>query len=195
MVHGWRKDFDREFPFYLVQLANFAKRGDGPADQPWRVSLWSILRESQAQVAATLPQSGLAVAIDIGDPEDIHPKNKQEVGRRLALVALANEYGQDIEWSGPVFSTSQIQGTNVVLTFTHAAGLAARGGGAVTGFVIAGDDGLFQPAAAVIQGTTVRVSSPHVPKPVAVRYAWAGSPECNLVNSAGLPAGPFRTGK
>ncbi|MEY4387869.1 MAG: hypothetical protein RLY20_3152, partial [Verrucomicrobiota bacterium] len=195
MVNGWRQDFDQEFPFYIVQLASYAKRGDGPTTNPWPVSLWSVLRESQAQVAANLLKSGLAVAIDIGDPENIHPKNKQEVGRRLALIALANEYRQNIEWSGPVFSKAQIEGTNIVLSFTHANGLAAKGGGAVTGFTITGDDGLFQPADAVIQGATVRVSSARVPKPVAVRYAWAGNPACNLVNAAGLPAGPFRTGK
>lgn len=192
MVNGWHKDFAQEFPFYIVQLANYAKRGDSSASEPWPVSLWSVLRESQAQAAASLPKSGLAVTIDIGDPENIHPKNKQEVGRRLALVALANEYGQKLECSGPAFSTMKDEGSTAVLTFTHSEGLAAKGG-ALKGFVIAGEDGHFQPANAVIDGTTVRVSSPAVAKPVAVRYAWAGSPECNLVNAAGLPAGPFRS--
>jgi len=192
MVKGWREDFGQEFPFYIVQLAGFAKRGDSPATDPWRVSVWSVLRESQAVAAATLPKSGLAVAIDIGDREQIHPKNKQDVGRRLALIALANEYGQKREYSGPVFSAAKFEGSTAIVSFTHADGLAAKGGGAVTGFLLAGEDGLFHPAEAKIEGTTVRLSSAKVTKPVAVRYAWAAYPECNLVNAAGLPAVPFR---
>lgn len=192
MVSGWREAFAQQFPFYIVQLAGFAKRGDSPATDPWRVSVWSVLRESQAVAAATLPKSGLAVAIDIGDPKQIHPKNKQDVGRRLALVALANEYGQKREYSGPMFSNVKFEGSTAMVSFTHADGLAAKGGGVVAGFLIAGEDGLFQSAEAKIEGTTVRVSSPQVPKPVAVRYAWAAYPDCNLVNDAGLPAVPFR---
>lgn len=192
MVNGWREDFGQEFPFYIVQLAGFAKRGDSPASDPWRVSVWSVLRESQAIAATTLPKSGLAVAIDIGEAQQIHPKNKQDVGRRLALVALAKEYGQKREYSGPVFSAVKFEGPTAVVSFTHADGLAAKVGGAVTGFVIAGDDGVFQPAEATIEGNTLRVSSPKVSKPIAVRYAWAAYPDCNLVNAAGLPAVPFR---
>ncbi len=195
MVNGWREDFGQEFPFYIVQLAAFAKRGDSPMTKPWSQSLWSVLRESQAEAANTLSKSGLAVTIDIGDPKEIHPKNKQEVGRRLALIALAKEYGKKLECSGPVYAGVKFDGAVATLNFTHADGLAARGGGAVTGFVVAGEDGLFQPAEATIEGSTVKVSSPQVPKPVAVRYAWRGYPECNLVNAAGLPAGPFRTSK
>ena len=191
MVSGWRRDFDQEFPVYIVQLANFGRRGDSPASDPWRVSLWSVLRESQVLAAAALSKSGLAVTIDIGDPKQIHPKNKQEVSRRLALIALGNEYGQRIEYSGPVCTTMRIEGGTVVLAFKHAAGLAAKEG-ALTGFVVAGEDGRFQSAQARIEGTTVRVSSPAVDKPAAVRYAWANDPECNLVNGAGLPASPFR---
>jgi sialate O-acetylesterase len=191
MVNGWRQDFDQEFPFYIVQLANFGRRGDSPASDPWRVSLWSVLRESQALAASALPKSGLAVTIDIGDPKQIHPANKQDVGRRLALIALAKEYGRDVECSGPVCTGMIIEGASAVLSFTHAAGLAAKEG-TLTGFVIAGEDGRFQEAHAVINGTTVRVSSPMVSKPVAARYAWSNNPKCNLVNGAGLPASPFR---
>ncbi len=191
MVNGWRQDFDQEFPFYIVQLANFGRRGDSPASDPWRVSLWSVLRESQALAASTLPKSSLAVTIDIGSPQQIHPKNKQEVGRRLALIALAKEYGRDTECSGPVCTAMKIEGDKALLTFTHAEGLAAKEG-ALTGFIIAGEDGRFQEAQAIIKGTTVHVSSPEVSKPVAVRYAWSNNPKCNLANSAGLPAQPFR---
>lgn len=127
MVSGWREDFCQDFPFYIVQLANFAKRGDSPVRDPWRVSVWSVLRESQAIASAKLAKSGLAVTIDIGDPQQIHPKNKQDVGRRLALVALANEYGQKREYSGPVFSGMNVEDSAVVVNFTHADGMAARG--------------------------------------------------------------------
>ena len=191
MVSGWRRDFDQEFPFYIVQLANFGRRGDAPASDPWRVSLWSVLRESQAIVASTMPKAGMAVTIDIGDAKQIHPKNKQDVGRRLALIALAKEYGREVEYSGPVCTGIKIEGAKAVLSFTHADGLAAKAG-ALIGFVIAGEDGRFQDAHAIIEGTTVRVSSPVVSKPVAVRYAWSNNPKCNLVNGAGLPASPFR---
>ena len=191
MVSDWRRDFDQEFPFYIVQLANFARRGDAPASDPWRVSLWSVLRESQAIAASTLPKSGLVVSIDIGDAKQIHPKNKQDVGRRLALTALAKEYGREVECSGPVCTGMKIEGDKALLSFTHAEGLAAKEG-TLTGFVIAGEDGRFQEAQAIIKGTTVQVSSPEVSKPVAVRYAWSNNPKCNLVNSAGLPTQPFR---
>jgi sialate O-acetylesterase len=191
MVSDWRREFDQEFPFYIVQLANFARRGDSPASDPWRVSLWSVLRESQALAASTLPKSGLAVTIDIGDAKQIHPENKQDVGRRLALIALAEEYGRNVECSGPVCTGMKIEGDKALLSFTHAEGLAAKEG-ALTGFVIASEDGRFQEAQAIIKGTMVQVSSPEVSKPVAVRYAWSNNPKCNLVNSAGLPAQPFR---
>jgi sialate O-acetylesterase len=191
MVSDWRREFDEEFPFYIVQLANFARRGDSPASDPWRVSLWSVLRESQALAASTLPKSGLAVTIDIGDAKQIHPENKQDVGRRLALIALAKEYGRNVECSGPVCTGMKIEGDKALLYFTHAEGLAAKEG-TLTGFVIASEDGRFQEAQAIIKGTMVQVSSPEVSKPVAVRYAWSNNPKCNLVNSAGLPAQPFR---
>jgi sialate O-acetylesterase len=191
LVSGWRKDFGQEFPFYIVQLANFSRRGDKFAREPWGISLWSVMRESQAVIASTMPKSGLAVSIDIGDAKDIHPKNKQEVGRRLALIALAKEYGRDLECSGPVCTGMAIDGASAVLSFVHADGLAAKSG-ALTGVRIAGNDGRFHDAQAVVEGAKVRVSSPLVTKPVAVRYAWSNNPTCNLVNGSGLPASPFR---
>jgi sialate O-acetylesterase len=140
-----------------------------------------------------LPRTAMAVTIDIGDATDIHPKNKQEVGRRLALAAEATVYYRDTEFSGPLPTGSQEEEGKVRLTFRQATGLKAANGGKLTGFAIAGEDRKFVWADADIQGDHVLVSSPQVTKPVAVRYAWADNPQCNLVNAAGLPASPFRT--
>jgi len=141
----------------------------------------------------SLPNTGMAVTIDIGDANDIHPKNKQEVGRRLSLIALNKIYGQDVVYSGPLYKAMQVQGDRIRISFDHVdGGLVARGG-VLTGFAIAGADKKFHWANAIIDGETVVVSSPQVPQPVAVRYAWASNPICNLYNKAGLPASPFRT--
>ena len=140
-----------------------------------------------------LPRTGMAVAVDIGEAKDIHPKNKQEVGRRLALCAEATVYYRDQEFSGPLFGGSQIEEGKMRLSFRNANGMKAKDGGLVKGFTIAGEDRVFHAADAEIQGDHVIVSSKEVPKPVAVRYAWADNPECNLINEAGLPASPFRT--
>jgi sialate O-acetylesterase len=191
LIADWRANFGNEFPFHLVQLANYNKDDPKLLASAWPVMPWPILRESQAVAAATVPKAGMAVAIDIGDPADIHPTNKQDVGRRLALSALAKDYGKAIEFSGPVFKSLTVEGAVAVVAFEHADGLAAAAG-ALTGFTIAGEDGRFKPATGEISGTTVRLTSTEVSKPVAVRYAWANSPTCNLVNGAGLPAGPFR---
>jgi sialate O-acetylesterase len=140
-----------------------------------------------------VPNTGLAVTIDIGDPHNIHPTNKQDVGKRLSLIALANAYQRKIEFSGPIYRSMEVSGSEVRLSFTHAAGLTAKDGAPKT-FVIAGQDQKFVPAEAKVDGTMVVVSSPLVAAPVAVRYAWANNPEgCNLYNSDGLPASPFRT--
>jgi sialate O-acetylesterase len=133
----------------------------------------------------------MAVIMDIDHKNKLHPDNKQEVGRRLALNALANDYGKSVEWSGPVFKAMTVEGATAVMSFDHAKGLAAKDGN-LKGFVLAGDDGRFFPATAQVQGATVRVTCSQVAKPAAVRYAWANSPTCNLVNGAGLPASPFR---
>ena len=135
----------------------------------------------------------MAVAIDIGEASDIHPKNKQEVGRRLALAREATVYYRDQEYSGPLFAGSQMEEGKMRLSFRNANGMKAKDGGAVKGFTIAGEDHEIHSADAEIQGDHVIVSSKEVPKPVAVRYAWADNPECNLINEAGLPASPFRT--
>lgn len=153
----------------------------------------AALREAQSQVAATVPNAGLAVAIDIGDAGNIHPKNKKELGRRLALVARAKVYGEQVEYSGPVYQSMKMEGAAIRLSFTHASGLTAKGDG-LKQFAIAGADRKFVWADARIEGDAVVVSNPRVPKPIAVRYAWANNPEgCNLYNQAGLPASPFRT--
>jgi sialate O-acetylesterase len=186
MIHDWRKRFISEkLSFHIVSLANYQPPS---TDQDW-----PALREAQAMTAKQTPHCGHAVTIDIGDARDIHPKNKREVGRRLALSALANTHGRDIAWSGPWYRSMEITGKGIRLTFDHTnGGLMARGG-PLTGFTIAGEDKKFVTASAVMDGETVLVSSPDVNKPVAVRYAWSANPSCNLHNKAGLPAVPFRT--
>ncbi|HVF41859.1 MAG TPA: sialate O-acetylesterase [Pyrinomonadaceae bacterium] len=191
LVSDWRERFTSagDFPFLVVQLANYLERRDAPAD-----SEWARLREAQLHVSRDVKNSGLAVTIDIGDAKDIHPKNKQDVGARLALVALANVYGRKLEYSGPAYKGMKVEGGRARLSFDHAGGgLVAGGGGPLKGFAVAGDDRRFHRADATIEGETVIVSSPDVKRPTAVRYGWADNPDCNLYNRAGLPASPFRT--
>jgi sialate O-acetylesterase len=188
LIEGWRKDFARgPFPFYIVQLANFMDRAEQPTDTPW-----ANLRDAQRQVTQTVPNTGLAVIIDIGEAKDIHPRNKRDVGKRLAAIALAKDYGQPIEYSGPLYDSHAVEGNKVRVRFTHATGLTADGG-KPTGFAIAGDDGKFVWADATIDGDSVLLSAEGVAAPTAVRYAWANNPEVNLKNAAGLPAVPFKT--
>ena len=182
MITDWRNRWGYEFPFYIVQLANYNDWND-----------WPGLREAQMQTLH-LNNTGLAVTIDIGEAKDIHPKNKQEVGRRLALIARANVYNEKVAYSGPIYETYQIEGNKIRINFKHAEnGLKTPNGEAVQGFVIAGVDHQFHPAQAVIEGNTVIVSAPEVPFPIAVRYAWENNPTCNLYNTDNLPASPFRT--
>jgi sialate O-acetylesterase len=182
MIQDWRNRWGQgDFPFLFVQLANFKTNG-------W----WPVLRESQTE-ALRLVNTAMAVTIDVGNSKDIHPRNKQDVGLRLALAARALAYRQPIEFSGPVFTMAVPEGSAMRVYFTHAAGLKARAGGAVTGFEVASNDGKYVEAQALVDGSTVLVSSAQVSSPVAVRYAWADDPICNLVNQAGLPAGPFRS--
>jgi sialate O-acetylesterase len=190
MIRDWRSRFGAgDFPFLIVQLANFMSRSDSPTDTGW-----ARLREAQLYTSETVPRTGLAVAIDIGEAQDIHPKNKQEVGRRLALAARAIAYGQKLEYSGPVYRRMKIEGGTIRLSFEHTeGGLVAKDGERLTGFSIAGEDGRFVWADALIKGKDVLVSSPLIKTPVAVRYGWADNPACNLYNGAGLPASPFRT--
>ncbi|WP_435007305.1 sialate O-acetylesterase [Tundrisphaera lichenicola] len=190
LIRDWREKFGvGEFPFLIVQLANYMKRQPQPAN-----SNWAELREAQYLTTKVLPRAGVALAIDIGDATDIHPTNKQEVGRRLALDALAIGHGKDVEFSGPVFKSLEIQGNKARLSFDHVgAGLVAAGGDKLEGFAIAGEDGQYHWADATIDGDTVVVSSTEVEHPKTVRYAWADNPACNLYNQDGLPAVPFRS--
>jgi sialate O-acetylesterase len=190
MIKDWRDSFEvGEFPFYIVQLANFLPVQKEPVN-----SAWAELREAQYLTTKALPNVGLALAIDIGDAADIHPRNKQDVGRRLALNALAATPGKDVEFSGPVYKAKEVKGSTIRLTFDHlGGGLVAKGADKLEGFAIAGADGKYAWADAVIDGDSIVVSSPKVEKPANVRYAWADNPVCNLYNQAGLPAVPFRT--
>ena len=143
--------------------------------------------------ARQVPRCGLAVAIDIGEAKEIHPKNKREVGRRLALSALANTYGKNIAWSGPWYRSMEFAGADIRLKFDHATGGLVAKGDRLTGFTIAGEDRRFVEAEARIEGESVLVTSSLVTRPVAVRYGWAANPACNLYNRHNLPAVPFRT--
>jgi sialate O-acetylesterase len=186
MITQWRQAFGQgDFPFYWVQLANF--KTDKPDS-----GAWPLLREAQTQTLA-LPATGQAIAIDIGNPDDIHPRNKQEVGRRLALIAMSQAYGQTMDDSGPVFLRANPEKNRLRIEFAHAVtGLIARDK-PLQSFEVAGADGVYRPATADIEGDTVVVRAAEVPAPVAVRYAWSNSPEANLFNGAGLPAVPFRS--
>jgi sialate O-acetylesterase len=189
MIGDWRAHFGLgEFPFYIVQLAAWQQ----PAKEP-RENDWAELREAQALTAQQVPNCGLAVAIDIGDAQDIHPKDKRDVGRRLALCALANAYGKPIEWSGPWYKSMETAGKAIRLHFNHVGGGLVAKGDKLKGFAVAGEDRKFVWAEAAIEGDSVLVSSAKVAHPLAVRYAWDINPVCNLFNQDGLPAVPFRT--
>ena len=186
LISGWRRVFTQgDFPFYWVQLANFAS-GDAES------TVWATLRESQTLTLA-LPNTGQAVIIDIGNVADIHPKNKKDVGRRLARLALRRTYGLDLVDSGPVFAKAAPEGAGWRVTFTHTDGGLVAPLNALSGFELAGADRVFHPADAKIQKDSVLVTSPSVPAPVAVRYAWRNAPVAGLFNGEGLPATPFRT--
>jgi len=189
MIKDWRQKWAQgDFPFYFVQLANYMQIDDTPS-----ASAWAELREAQQKTLA-LPNTGMATTIDIGDAKDIHPKNKQEVGRRLALIALAKTYGQKINYAGPVYQFNKIEGKKMLLTFGNSEnGIKTADDAAPTGFAIAGADQKFYWAKAIIRGNQIVVSSDQVANPVAVRYAWGNNPVCNLVSNDGLPASPFRT--
>jgi sialate O-acetylesterase len=192
MIADWRRGFGQDgFPFYLVSLAAFQARRDQPGDD-----VWAELREAQAYVARTVPNSGLALAIDKGEADDIHPRDKRPVGERLALQALAGHYGRALVASGPVFraATATADGSSLRLSFDHAeGGLVTVNGEAPAEFSIRGETGPWVWAEARIEGDSIVVSSPLVPRPLHVRYAWQSNPRATLYNSAGLPAVPFRT--
>ncbi|MGA2679501.1 MAG: sialate O-acetylesterase [Sedimentisphaerales bacterium] len=188
MIKNWRDAWHQgDFPFLFVQLANYME----PEPQPVE-SDWAELREAQLMTLSSVPNTGMAVTIDIGEP-DIHPKNKQDVGKRLALWALAKTYGKNIVYSGPIYKSMKVDGNNVVLAFDDVGGGLVAKGDSLKGFAIAGADRKFVWADAKIKGDTIVVSSDKVASPVSVRYAWEKNPVCNLYNKEGLPATPFRT--
>jgi sialate O-acetylesterase len=190
LIEDWRRRWRQgDFPFVWVQLPNFRQ----PQQKPVEDSGWCLVQEGMLRTLA-VPNTGMAITIDIGEAGDIHPKNKQDVGERLALWALGTTYGENIVYSGPIFDSCERKGNKFVVRFCHTGqSLQAADGGELKGFAIAGEDRKFVSADAKIEDDTVVVSSPDVSNPVAVRYAWAANPDCDLVNSAGLPASPFRT--
>lgn len=191
LIKDWRSKWGYDFPFLWIQLANYL----APSAQP-QESQWAALRDAQT-MTLQLPGTGQALAIDIGDANDVHPRNKQDVGLRLALVALKVAYGKDIVHSGPVYKSMIKEGNKIKLTFSNVGGgLVAKGDkyGYLRGFAIAGSDKKFVWAKAHIEGDQVIVYSDHVKEPVVVRYAWADNPDdANLYNAEGLPACPFKT--
>jgi sialate O-acetylesterase len=185
MVQQWRADFEQPaLPFYFVQLANFRVPNDSTG------LAWAWQREAQNRALA-LPGTGAAVTIDVGEVGDIHPRNKQEVGRRLALHARAGIFGERVETDGPVFAGVRHEHGALRVSFTHADGLVLRGG--AKAFEVAAVDRQFVPAMARVDGQTLVVSAAGVDSPIAVRYAWSNAPEAVLFNGAGLPASPFRS--
>lgn len=183
LVNDWRNRWGQgDFPFAWVQLPNIVRVGDG----------WPMVRESMLE-SLRLPNSGMAIAIDVGDPNDVHPKNKQAIGHRLALWALGAVYGLSGPTSGPLPDGFEVRGSEVVVRFKHADGGLVAKEGTLKGFVIAAADKTWQQADARIDGNSIVVSSPKVPMPVAVRYAWSDNPDANLCSGVGLPASPFRT--
>jgi sialate O-acetylesterase len=191
MIGDWHSLWGHgQFPFGIVQLANFMPVSEEPQE-----SDWAELREAQLLTALTDPNVGLAATIDIGEADDIHPTNKQDVGKRLSLWALAKVYGFDIVYSGPVYDSMEVDGDTIIVSFRHAEGGLTAKGDVVRGFSIAGEDYQFVWANAEIRGNKVLVWSDNIRGPVAVRYAWADNPVCNLYNAEMLPAVPFRTDK
>ncbi len=188
LINGWRTVWNQgDFPFYFVQLAPFKYRTEDPSELP---RLW----EAQA-ATLSVPHTGMAVTVDIGNIKDIHPRNKLDVGRRLALWALAHDYGKkDIVFSGPLYKSMACEGGKIRLEFDHAAsGLASRDGKPLSWFEVAGDDQRFVKARAEVDGSTLIVWSDAVRAPAAVRFGWHQEAEPNLINKNGLPASPFRT--
>ena len=189
MIEDWRAHWKAgDLPFLCVQFAPFQKIVDKPTN-----SDWAELREAQLMATKKLSKVGMAVITDVGEENDIHPKKKEPVGARLALLARKLAYGEKITAMGPVYKKMRTVGNKIILSFDNVgSGLECRGA-KLTGFTIAGPDRRFHNADAVIQGDTVVVSSPAVEQPVAVRFGWANYPVVNLWNKDGLPATPFRT--
>jgi len=185
LIEDWRQEWDEgDFPFLFVQIAPFGKR------EP---ITWAELREAQLMTLRTVPNTGMAVTMDIGDLENIHPANKLDVGKRLALWALAKTYGRDLVCSGPLYKAMKAEGNKIRLCFDYIGGGLVSKGGPLTHFEVAGEDRQFVDAEAVIEGDTIVVNSDKVPNPIAVRYCWSNEAVGNLFNKEGLPASPFRT--
>jgi sialate O-acetylesterase len=185
MIEDWRQQWgEGDFPFLYVQLANFKSSS---------IEDWAKIREGQLNTLE-LRNTAMAVTIDIGNPDDVHPTDKVDVGLRLARAARALSYGEAIEYSGPLFRQATAEYNSMRVWFDHAKGLTAEGG-EVTGFEVAGKDRVFQPATARIEGASVVATSSSVAEPVSVRYGWANSPLCNLFNGEGLPASPFTSAR
>jgi len=192
LINDWRGRWRDDFSFYYVQLANYRT----PSTEPGNNDPWPLLQDRMRLVLGTTPKTGMAIINDVGEAKDIHPKNKHDVGERLALWALAKDYGRDIVYSGPLFRSSKVKAGAIQVSFDQSGiGLKSRDSGPLKRFEIAGKDKVWHWAEAKItKRDTVAVSSKKVSKPVAVRYAWAANPEgANLVNSDGLPASVFRT--
>jgi sialate O-acetylesterase len=190
LIQDWRKHWKDEFPFYFVQLATYGS--DQNSNQG---SNWAELREAQT-MTLQLPKTGMAVTTDIGNPKDIHPTNKQDVGKRLAAIALKETYNQSVMPSGPLYESIRFDNQKAVISFKYAEkGLMIKDRyGYLKGFEIAGEDHVFHYAKGEIQGDKVVVFHPKGMKPTAVRYAWSDAPEdANLFNTEGYPASPFRT--
>jgi sialate O-acetylesterase len=188
LIRTWHEKWEEgDFPFLIVQLPNY---GTSPE---LGNSLWAEVREAQFLTSQAVSNAGLAVTIDVGDPKNLHPPQKKEVGERLALWALGSTYGEKIVYSGPLYESMHVEGNQVRIRFRLFGSELAAHGAVLKGFSIAGQDRKFHWADARIDGDTVIVSSAAVSAPVAVRYDWANSPDGNLFSSAGLPASPFRT--
>jgi len=189
MIKSWREDWGVNFPFLVIQLPNYTARMPYPTE-----SGWAELREAQLKTAQTLPGVGVVTTIELGEANDIHPKNKKDVGERAALWALSTVYGKANSYSVPVLDKAEVKGNKMVLTFKDVqGGLTVKGGGDLKGFAVAGPDRVFRWAQAKVTGKdTVEVSSPEVKEPEEVRYAWAENPDCNLFTKEGFPATPFR---
>ena len=189
MIADWRKVFQQgDFPFYIVSLPKFMAHRDTPGDDAW-----AELREAQAFTAQTVTNSALAVTVDTGEADNIHPRDKQVVGERLALCALANEYGKKVNYVGPTFVSVTPLPSALRLHFENTDGGLVVKGDKLAEFSMAGKDHQWHWADAKIDGDSVIVSSPQVPDPQAARYAWQANPRATLFNGAGLPAAPFRT--
>ena len=181
MIHNWRDAWgEKDFPFLFVQIAPHH-------------DMTPEIREAQFLTWQKVPRTAMAVITDVGEANDIHPKQKEPVGARLALAARAIAYGEHLEYSGPTYQSAKFKEDRVVVKFTHVGGGLAARGGELTGFTVANADGKFMPATAKIEGDKVIVSNPSATRPTAVRYGWANVPDGNLYNTEGLPATPFRS--